>query len=268
MIRAVLAMLLLVGCTGSDINDSARYLDMPEALQEISGLAMASADSVFAHDDEVGAIHEISIEDGRVLRTFVIGNPVVEDDIEGIAARGEQLWIINSEGVIRTFTAGRHRTRVLHRQYDTGVGEYCEVEGLSLAPQTDHLLIACKNMHEGDRRGTLFIYQWNTETQETVDEPWRQIGLGMALREERSDFAPSAIEWLPDYGQILVLSARGRSMLVLDETGQILARHRLNLMSHPQAEGVTVVGSNRLVIADEGQQGGPGQLAIYPWPLS
>ncbi|MEM8695358.1 MAG: SdiA-regulated domain-containing protein [Pseudomonadota bacterium] len=263
-----LLLTLLAACTPSESDDAARYLELPEALTEISGLAAASPHSVFAHDDERGTVYEVSIEDGRIMRSFAIGNPVIRDDIEGIAADGNRLWVINSEGMIRSFDAGRDRTRVLHRQYDTGVGEYCEVEGLSLSPEPDMLLIACKNMRQGDRRGTLIIYEWNIRTHEPVGRPWRQIPLAEALRNERTEFAPSGIEWLPDFGQILVISARGRSMLILDEDGRIVARHRLNANRHPQSEGVTVIGSNRLVIADEGQQGGPGRIAIYPFPLT
>jgi hypothetical protein len=266
--RSTLLLILLAACTPSENNNAARYLALPDTLEEISGLAAASPSSVFAHDDEYGIIHEISLESGNVTRSFAIGNPVVEDDIEGIAADGDRIWIISSDGMIRALRAGRDETRVVHRQYDTGVGEFCEVEGLSLAPEPDRLLIVCKEMRQGDRRGTLNIYEWDAGTQEPVSRPWLQIGLAEALGEERTDFTPSGIEWLPDFGQILVISARGQSMLVLDVDGQILARHRLNTARHPQSEGVTVVGSNRLVIADEGQHGGPGYIAIYPFPLS
>ncbi|NNC72762.1 MAG: hypothetical protein HKN78_07775 [Sphingomonadaceae bacterium] len=268
MTRVLAVLLMLTACSPSreDAN-AARYFELPDALEEISGLAAASPDSVFAHDDERGTIHEISLDTGRVVRSFAIGNPVVRDDIEGIAADGERLWIINSDGIIRAFNAGRDRSRVLHRQYDTGVGEYCEVEGLSLAPEPDTLLIACKNMRQGQRRGTLVIYEWNTITREPAGAPRHQINLAEALREERGEFAPSGIEWLPEFGRILVISARGRSMLVLDENGIVVARHRLNESRHPQSEGVTVVGSNRLVIADEGQQDRRGRIAVYPFPL-
>lgn len=268
MIRALLFLTLLAGCTLQEDMNEPRYLELPETLIEVSGLAMASSNSVFTHDDESATIHEVSLDDGHVIRTFVLGNPVIQDDIEGIAASGERLWIINSEGVIRAFNAGSDRTRVLHRQYDTGVGEYCEVEGLSLAPEPDRLLIVCKNMHQGNGRGTLVIYEWDAQTHEPVGPPWRQIDLTEALGRERGEFGPSGIEWLPEFRQILVISARGRAMLVLDENGRIVARHRLSPDNHPQSEGVTVVGSNRLVIADEGQRGRPGHIAIYPFPLS
>ena len=267
MMRALVPLALLGACTQSQPNDDARYFELPEALEEISGLAVASPNSVFAHNDEHGTIHEISLDDGRIIRSFALGNPVIEDDIEGIAADGNRLWIINSEGVIRAFEAGRDRTRVVHARYDTGAGDYCEVEGLSLSPEPDTLLIVCKNMRMGTRRGTLIIYEWDTRARDRVARPWRQIPLAEALGAERSEFAPSGIEWLPDYRQLLVISARGRSLLVLDEDGVVVARHRLNPVNHPQSEGVTVVGSDRLVIADEGQDGEPGTLAVYPFPL-
>ncbi len=267
MIRSLIILTLLVACSPPENRNTARYLELPASLTEISGLAVASPDSVFAHDDESGIIHELSLDNGLVLRAFAIGNPVVEDDMEGIAADGERLWIVNSEGVIRAFDAGRDRTHVPYREYDTGVGEFCEVEGLSLAPETGKLLIVCKEMRQGDRRGTLVIYEWDMRSHEAVGLPWREIDLAEALGQERDEFAPSGIEWLPASRQILVLSARGRSMLVLDESGRILARHRLNADRHPQAEGVTVIGSNRLVIADEGQRRESGQIAIYLFPL-
>ncbi len=267
MMRALAIAMLLAACSHAEDTDDGRYLPLPASLTEISGLAVASPDSVYAHDDESGIIHEVSLDNGRILRAFAIGNPVVEDDLEGIAADGERLWIVNSEGVIRAFDAGRDRTHVPYREYDTGVGELCEVEGLSLAPEIGKLLIVCKEMRQGDRRGTLVIYEWDMRSHEPVGQPWRTIDLAEALGQERDEFAPSGIEWLPASRQILVLSARGRSMLVLDESGRILARHRLNADRHPQAEGVTVIGSNRLVIADEGQRRGPGHIAIYPFPL-
>lgn len=266
-LRALLLLLFVGACSQSSDRDAARYFPLPTSLTEISGLAMASETSVFAHNDENGVIHEISIEDGQIIRSFGIGNPSLNDDIEGIAASGDRLWVVNSDGIIRAFDAGADRSHVAYTEYDSGVGEYCEVEGLSLSPAPDRLLIVCKNMNQGIRRGTLVIYEWDARSGEPVGAPWRQVELSEALGQERGEFGPSGIEWLPEFGQLLVISARGRSMLILDENGRILARHRLNVSRHPQSEGVTVVGSSRLVIADEGQRGERGQLAVYPYPL-
>ncbi|MEQ9662243.1 MAG: hypothetical protein RLN87_06820 [Parasphingopyxis sp.] len=267
MIRLLVALALLAGCSHHEDSNGAHYIALPDSLREISGLASASADSVFAHDDERGIVHEISVDDGEVIRSFALGNPAIEADFEGIAADGNRLWIITSEGAIFAFRAGANGTHVAYEEYESGVGDYCEIEGLSLSPNPDSLLIACKRMLQGPRRGTLVIYEWDTRRRRPVDTPWREIGLAEALGEESGEFAPSGIEWLPDYNQILVIAARGRSMLVLDEGGRIVSRHRISAGRHPQPEGVTVVGSNRLVIADEGPVGTRGQIAVYRYPL-
>lgn len=268
MIRILIVLVLLTACTDRRDDSGARYFSLPASLMEISGLAVASPDSVFAHDDEMAVIHEISLRTGDVMRVFAVGDPVLEDDIEGIATQGQRLWIINSEGMIYTFNTGDNRTHVAYREFETGVGDHCEIEGLSLAPTPGKLLIVCKEMRQGNRRGTLFIYEWDMRSREPVDTPWLRIDLAEALGEEATEFAPSGIEWLPETNQLLVIAARGRSLLILDSEGRIQTRHRLNAERHPQAEGVTVVGSNRLVIADEGQRGRPGQIAVYPFPLS
>ena len=153
MIRALAVLVLITGCSHGGNPNGAHYLKLPDPLSEISGLAAASPNSVFAHDDERGIIHEVSLDDGRIIRSFAIGNPVLSGDFEGIAADGERLWLIDSEGVIHAFNAGPDRTRVRQVEYDTGVGEYCEIEGLSLAPDPDKLMIVCKNMLRGERRG-------------------------------------------------------------------------------------------------------------------
>lgn len=268
MIRHLLGLLLLSACAREPVDGASQSsIALPDSLREVSGLAAASPGSVFAHSDEGGVVHEIGLTDGRVIRSFALGDPVEADDFEGIAADGERIYLITSEGRMLVASAGANGARVPFEEYDTGVGRACEIEGLSLAPEPGNLLIVCKAMLRGERRGTLVIYQWNTATHDRAEEPWREIDLTEALRAGRGEFAPSGIEWVPETRQLLVISARGRSMLVLDESGRVLSRHPLNAASHPQAEGVTVVGSNQLVIADEGADGRPGRLSVYPYPL-
>lgn len=263
----MLGPLLLAACAqGADADGSSFAL--PNELLEISGLASASADSVFAHNDESGVVHEIALADGRVRRSFAIGDPAEQGDFEGIAADDGHIYLITSEGRMLVARIGEDGARVPFEAHDTGVGAACEIEGLSLAPEPGELLIVCKAMLRGGPRGRLVIYRWSAETRAPAGGPWREIDLAEALGADRNGFAPSGIEWLPSLAQILVVSARARMLLVLDENGGISATHRLAPARHPQAEGITVVGSNRLVIADEGGEGQPARLAVYPYPLS
>ncbi|HYI64779.1 MAG TPA: hypothetical protein VEW71_07850 [Allosphingosinicella sp.] len=262
MIRRAAALLMLMPACSSPAPGPHR--DVPLALREVSGLALASAGSVFAHDDERAIVHEIELAGGRTLRRFSLGGPPARGDFEGIAADRGRIYLIRSDGLLLAARIGADRERLPFEVHDTGAGAECEIEGLSPAPEPGNLLILCKRSRRGGQEGRLLIYQWNIGTREPVRRPWRDIDLRDSLGDEREGFAPSSIEWVPARRQLILVSARDLRLMVLDETGRILGSHRLAAARHPQPEGVTVTPAGALVIADEGERGRPGRLTVYP----
>jgi uncharacterized protein YjiK len=277
MIRLGLALLLLTGCADGAANnqanaatseaDGVRIVSLPEELREISGLAVAGPTSVFAHDDEQGVVREVSIEDGRVLRSVSFGG---RGDYEGIAADRNRIFVITSEGVLSSVSqasgsAGRASRLDITDTVDTGVGERCEVEGLSLAPQPGQLLILCKEIRGRGNRGRLLIFAWDVAARRLIEQPFIDADLDQALGENRRGFAPSGIDWDAGRRRIVIVSARNHLLLELDESGRVLVQRVLEALRHPQAEGVAVMPNGALVVADEaGDSGGPGRLTVYP----
>ena len=70
------------------------------------GLAVASPNSLFAHDDEQGAVSEIDVASGRVMRSFTFGG---RGDYEGIAAQDGRIFVITSEGMLSSFQIPRKK---------------------------------------------------------------------------------------------------------------------------------------------------------------
>lgn len=263
MIRRAAALLLLLAPACSA--PAARpHHDLPPGLREVSGLAAASPNSVFAHDDERAVVHEIELATGRTLRRFSLGSPAARGDFEGIATDRGRVYLITSDGQLLAAPIGTDGATVPFEVHDTGVGDACEIEGLSLAPEPDSLLILCKRARHGRREGRLLIYRWSLGGAAPARRPWRDIDLGEAPGGELHGFAPSSIEWVLARRQLVVVSARDRMLVVLDETGRIVGSRRLDEARHPQPEGVTVTAAEELVIADEGARGRPGRLTIYP----
>jgi len=249
--RAAALMLLMPACSSpapAPAPAPAPHHDLPAALREVSGLAPASPGSVFAHDDEQAVVHEIDLASGRTLRRFSLGDPPARGDFEGIAADRGHVYLIASDGRLLAASLGRDGARMPFEVHDTGAGADCEIEGLSPAPEPGNLLILCKRVRGGGREGRL----------------WRDIGLREALGDGQEGFAPSSIEWVPARRLLVLVSARDRRLLVLDEQGRILGSHRLAAARHPQPEGVAVTPAGALVIADEGERGRPGRLTVYP----
>lgn len=273
MIRAAAALLLLAGCAdGRATNeanaavatdtDGVRVIALPEDLAEISGLAVASPTSLFAHDDEQGAVREISVEDGRILRSFRFGD---RGDFEGIAADGNRIFVITSSGVLSSFAAVADGATATADTVDTGVGERCEIEGLSLSPRPGELLILCKEIRGRGNRGRLLVFAWDVVAGRLADQPFIDTDLSETLGENRRGFAPSGIDWDAGRRRIVIVSARNQLLLQLDGNGRVVAQRALQAARHPQAEGVAVMPNGALAIADEaGDSGGPGRLTIYP----
>ncbi len=258
---AALALLLMPACSAPAQRP---YHDLPRALREVSGLAAASPGSVFAHDDEQAIVHEIELATGRILRRFSLGSPPARGDFEGIAAGSGRVYLITSDGQVLAAAIGPDGATVPFDVHDTGIGDACEIEGLSLAPEPGNLLILCKRARRGGPEGRLLIYLWSIGGAAPVGQPWRDIDLGEAADGALDGFAPSSIEWVPARRQLVVVSARDHMLLVLDEQGRILGTHRLPAARHPQPEGVTVTAADELVIADEGTRNWPGRLTVYP----
>jgi len=273
MIRMTLTMLLLAGCAGSpatneanastaDETDGVRVITLGDDLREISGLAVAGQTSVFAHNDEQAVVREVSIEDGRILRSFRFGE---RGDYEGIAAREGRIFVITSEGMLSSFAAGADGATVTPETVDTGAGEQCEIEGLSLGPQPGQLLILCKEIRGRGNRGRLLVLGWDIAARRLLPQPFVDADLSDTLGENRRGFAPSSIDWDAGRRRIVIVSARNRLLLELDERGRVTGQRVLEGLRHPQAEGVAVMPNGALVVADEaGDSGGPGRLTVYP----
>lgn len=261
-----LAALLVVSCTGEPQQGNVEF-DLPSELQEVSGLAVAGPDSVFTHDDEHAIIYEVSLANGHIVRAFALGKPTLEGDFEGIDAEDGRVFLITSDGLIYSAEPGRNGERVSYQVYDSGVGRHCEIEGLSHAPEQGRLLILCKRLRAERAAPRLDIFQWRIGAEQADAAPWLSLPLDALVEEgDRAEFGPSAIEWDPLARHLLVVSGRDRLLLVLDERGRLLERHRLSRTLHPKAEGIALMPDRRLVLADEGSSRRAGRIAAFAMP--
>lgn len=236
---------------------------LPKGLKEISGLAAAGHNAVYAHNDEHGIMYKIDIETGDILKAFALGEPTVRGDFEGVAEDRDRLYVITSTGQLHEALIGRHRTRVLFNVYDTGLAKKCEVEGLANGSKPGSFMIVCKHAPITDER-RLHIYEWSLEDRNEPAASRLDIPLSQILEpDEREDFRPSAIEFDEATQTIIVVSARNGVMIELSSEGEVLSKRRLPLSDHPQTEGVAILPSGTLVLSDEGQRRGPGKLSVF-----
>ena len=234
-------------------------------LQEVSGLAAGKGARVYAHNDEHAIVYEIDLAAERVVAAFALGGPpTVAGDFEGIEFYDGRIYLLTSTGFLYEASEGENRERVRFNIYDTGAGDTCEIEGLSRGPQAGDFLLICKRSLKAEFKESLRIYKWRLSAREVVSDPWLEIRFSELEGVSAPGFRPSGIEWDADREEILIVSARDRTLLRLSQRGELIEKTTLPAEQHPQAEGIALLGNGDLVIADEGRgRSRAGMLHIY-----
>lgn len=234
---------------------------------EVSGLAMGPDNSVFAHNDEYGIVYQISLNNGAVTRAFALGDPTLDKDFEGIEVMNGRVYLMTSRGKIYEAPIGEHKSRVKYNGYDTGIGDICETEGLTRGPDDEDgaptLLILCKKMRKQAKNDRVLIYRFSLGTRLAVTEPWMDLARADLTKGSAKKFNPSALDWSETYQQLFIISAKTARYASVRRNGDVVQKQRLPKSYHRQAEGMTLTGDGRLVIADEGNGPTPPRLTIY-----
>ena len=260
-----LLSLSVIACSSEPAADAADRISqwaLPDRLREISGLALSADERLFAVTDEVGVVYEIDYANGRLVKAFALGDPVLEGDFEGIAVVGDVFWLMTSDGDLFSAAEGADGEKVPYTHFNTKIHDECEFEGLAEFEGGESLALLCKN---AARRKDLRLFEWHLADERILKSGGFELPekkIENALDEKR--FNPSAITVRPATGNWLVLSARQYAIIELGVDGEFIdVIMTLDKERHFQAEGLAITKDGRLLIADEGGRG-KARLAIYP----
>lgn len=274
--RALLAALMLSACTQQTAPAQAqpqpldgslfaaqpdRQWRLPPQLREISGLALSPDGRLFGHDDERAVIYEIDAAEGRLVKTFALGNPAERGDFEGLAITpAGEFWMTTSQGLLYRFREGADGAQAAFERFDTGLRQVCEIEGLAYLAAEESLILACKRHEARDMRDAISLYAWRPGGARA--EPWRQLSeAAISNAAGVGRFRPSSLEIDTRSGRLLLLSARDGALAELAANGEILSARALGAR-HVQAEGVAILADGSLALTDEGGDG-RALLSVY-----
>lgn len=242
---------------GADISTPTARWALPDALQEISGLAVSDARRVLSHNDELGIVFEIDYGSGRVTRRWTLGSPRIDDDFEGIELVGRRVTLMSSDGRLLSGDIPREGSVIAPLTItDTGLGRRCELEGLAVG-RDGAWLLPCKAPSRGRRDGfTIFV-------RPSADDG-QADGEIMVRVQGRRPLHPSAVVETPS-GTLVVLFGPERAIGEFSAAGAPIALLALDARRHPQPEGLALAEDGTLLIADEGLRGGgrAGTLTTY-----
>ncbi len=274
MVAAILLTLMISACSaetpetpesdGSDQGDFKQW-KLPKRLREISGLALTPDERLLAVADEKAIVYELDYQEGKIIKSFALGDPPVRADFEGIAVLGDTIWLMTSDGLLFAAAEGADGRSVPYQKYDTDHGDYCELEGLAQDRATTTLLLVCKQTKS--KHDDLMIFEWSA----SIDgiEHNRDVAVPEALiigTIDKKRISPSGIAVDPQTGERVLVAARQGVLVRLTADGVLSEAILLKKKGrHKQAEGIEMTRDGRLLIADEGGKG-RARLAVYSAP--
>lgn len=270
------------------INEPQRSLEMPAELKEISGLTFSpSGEHLCAINDEQGDIYFINKKTGEVDRKVKFHG---QGDYEGIETVREKVYVVKSTGTFYE-VSDTEKDEVKPKKTKYILKKPNDTEGLAFDVKNNRLLVACKSascLHKSCLIHTCMnqraIYALNLETNEIDPTPIFIIDLKevqVFLKNNKSEdeleifkkfitlendyipFHPSALAIHPTSGDIYILSSKGKTMMVLNSDGKIIAFEKLNKKIHTQPEGIVFDNDGTLYISNEGKKGGNGTISVF-----
>ena len=247
---------------GSLADRTLQQWKLPSKLREISGLALTPGGRLFAVDDEKAVIYEIDYVDGGLVKSFKLGKPVLKGDFEGIAYFDEHFFLVTSNGILYKFAEGRDGGRVEYEEFDTGLGEQCEIEGLAQDIEGSRLLLVCKEMHDGDE--DLAVFFWGlSDGHAGIDGQTTLPVVDILAKLGTKNLHPSGIAVNPLSGSIVMVAARQHALIEMDRDGNLISAIILpDANRHKQSEGIEISAADELIISDEGGKS-RARLSVY-----
>jgi uncharacterized protein YjiK len=249
-----------------DLSDeAATVVKLPDEIKEISGIAHTPDYRFFCHGDEDADIFEIDPKSGKILKSFHVGSAAlgtsVRGDFEDIAFVKDRFYLLESKGHILEFKEGNDGEDVEYQVYKTKLKSSNNCEGLCYDPETNSLLITCKDSPGEDYKGNKAVYSFFLDSKALEDKPRFLIPFGQLHEKE---FSPSGIAKHPKLGTFFIISSRaGKAIVEISKSGVILDEVKISKDINKQPEGITFDKQGNLIITNEGRSGTP-RLVIYP----
>ena len=230
--------------------------ELPELLNEVSGIAWVNDSTIACIQDEEGAIYHFNLNTGEISYDTVFSENA---DYEALALDQENAYVMRSDGRIFEILdyVGDNQT-VQH--FDTAFDEDNNMESLTLDPKSRELITVAKDegLEEKDLKG---LYRIDIGTRKQEAQPFMTINMkdkafeAFQKKDAEKTFSPSDLAIHPKTGDYYIVDGKKPKLLILSATGKVKAVHELNPFHFAQPESITFSPQGTLYIANEAATG-------------
>lgn len=252
-----------------NIENPDKKIELPEILQEVSGITEMDSTHVICVQDENGILFVLDINTGEITKQFTFGE---DGDYEGITRVENTIYILRSDGALIELS-GWDSGNVKSHTYYTNIPAKND-EGLCYDPANDRLLIGCKSKpgQGPEFKDVRSIYAFDLNTKKLSSQPVYEFnvaeiadsvkskGINLPTKTKKKTgeevenfkFGISAIAIHPMSGDLYMLAAIDYLYLIFDSNGNIKTIKQLPENLYPQAEGITFLENGNMIITSEG----------------
>ena len=227
--------------------------ELPKELNEISGISWIGDGLVACVQDEDGIIFIYNLNNSKIEERIHFGNG---GDYEGISVYKDNAYVLRSDGVIYEVSNFKGDRKVIEYISSPNKLPGINLEGLSLDPRENRLLLAVKERRQSDDLKEFFTFDLSEKS--SKNEPLFSIFLDDSIFDPvkgktKHKFNPGEIGVHPDTGAFYILDGSRPKLLITDRQGKTKQLFILNPKDFANPEGLTFSPDGTLYISNEAQ---------------
>lgn len=256
------------------INEPDEKFKLPRSLVEISGITYIGDRQFACVQDEKGKIYIYDTNFDEITNTIRFHK---KGDYEDIAAIGQNLYVLRSDGTIFEIIDYNADEPKVH-EYDTPLKSKNDTEGLCYDKKKDELLIICKSRATIDKESkdeaNRTVYSFDLKQKNLSENPVysiskeaiSEIAKKNDIRDENEEsfeditkgdfsFRPSGISVHPLTDKIYIIASVGKLMVIIDRNSNVCGLYKLSKKTFKQPEGICFAPNGDMYISNEGRKG-------------
>lgn len=226
--------------------------DLPEALNEVSGIAWIGGDRIACVQDEDGILFIYNLKTSSVEDKIKFGSG---GDYEGIAVVRKDAYVLRSDGIIIEVSNFMEEDPVVQK-HKTDLNELpgINIEGLCADPVNDRLRVAVKERKGSSKQKEIYAIDLNQKSSES--EPIFTVDFSDPIFQkvrEKEKFSPGEIGVNPKTGEHFILDGTRPKLLITEKDGTLKEIFILNIQEFGNPEGLTFSPDGDLYISNEAE---------------
>lgn len=226
--------------------------DLPQVLDEVSGIAWIGEDRIACVQDEDGIIFIYNLKTSRIEDEIKFGSG---GDYEGIAIVEKDAYVLRSDGILIEVTnfleedpqTQRHVTKINRL---AGIN----IEGLCADPADNRLLLAVKERKGSSKQKEIYAVDMKQKAVES--KPVFMVNFSDPIFnnvKEKEKFMPGEIGIHPQTGEFYILDGSNPKLLIAEKDGTPKELFILNIREFGNPEGLTFSPDGALYISNEAE---------------